>query len=476
MWGSLSSRRVWVFALPVLVLLAVTLPHLDQGDFRTDTARYAAVGVQAWRNPACFWTLHLQPSLPYFNKPPLVFWMHGLVLHLAGISLIAARVPSVIAAACCVVLTVFVGRRLMGRATALAAGLVLALTYEFFRRTREISLDLWQLVFMLACVACVVEGVRRRRSCAILLAGIPLGLALLCKPLMGLLALPLLAVWLAWRGRPSRILALAGTLGVALAVAAPWHLSMLLEHGTAFLDRYFGAEIADRALGRLHTEPAWYYLAEIGRTYWPWMLALAAALFVARTRPASRHHRHGLGLAVIWTLGWLAALTLFPDKRPRYVLPLYPFLALLAGYGIARLPWRGLRHAYRHGLARAAVAALLLGIGAACLPLRVQAPPANDWTALLAWLNQQGLTQVHSAALSTNNEGAYYLQNARWPEPLRRPDGGLRRDVPAQAVLLYTDGLTPQPGPGETVIFTSGPYRVTRLAAGPWTPRTPTGN
>jgi 4-amino-4-deoxy-L-arabinose transferase-like glycosyltransferase len=472
MGSSPSSRRTWAFFLPVLVLLALTLPHLDQGDFRTDTARYAAVGVQAWRNPACFWTLHIQPSLPYFNKPPLVFWIHGWVLHVTGISLAAARLPSIAAAALCVLLTVFIGRRLMGRATALAGGLVLALTYEFFRRTREISLDLWQLAYMLSCVACVVQGLHRRRPLWVIAAGIPLGLALLCKPLMGLLTLPLLAVWLVWHGRPAHALALFGTLAVALAVAAPWHVAMILEHGTAFTTRYFGSEIADRALGRLHAEPPWYYLSEIGRTYWPWMLALIAALVTAWRRLASQHHRTGLSLALIWTCGWFVALTLFPDKRPRYELPLYPSLALIAGYGIARLPWRRLRRTYRHGLVQAAALVTVLGLTAALLPLRVQAPPDANWTALLTWLEGQGLTRVHSAALSTNDEGSYYLRTAHWPDPVRRPDGALIRALPEHAILLYADGLDPRPGKGETLLFKCGPYCVTRLEAGPWKPRT----
>lgn len=472
MGDPLSSRRVWVFVLPVLVLLAITLPHLDQGDFRTDTARYAAVGLQAWRDPACFWTLHLQPSLPYFNKPPLVFWIHGLALHLTGVSLTVARLPSIAAAALCVLLTILIGRRLMGRTTAIAAGLVLALTYEFFRRTREISLDLWQLAFMLTCVACITEGLHRRRSSWFFLAGMPLGLALLCKPLMALLALPLLAGWLLWHGPRSSARALLGTLVVALTVTAPWHIAMVLQHGAAFTTRYFESEIADRALGRLHAEPPWYYLAEIGRTYWPWMLALAAALVVTWRRPTSRHHRGGLMLAVIWTCGWFVALTLFPDKRPRYELPLYPSLALLAGYGIARLPWRRLRYAYRHHLARAAVIVIGLGIGAAHLPLRVQDPPDAHWTALLTWLDRQGLTHIHSAALSTNDEGAYYLRTAHWPEPVRRSDGTLIRDLPNQAVLLYTKGMSPRPGLDEAVLFESGPYCITRLVTDPWNPNT----
>ena len=468
MLGSPSHRRAWQFALPVIALLALTLPHLDQGDFRTDTGRYAAVGLQAWRDPACFWTLHLQPTTPYFNKPPLVFWIHGLALHLGGVNLVAARLPSILAAALCVLLTAHLGRRLMGRATGLAAGLILALTYEFFRRTREISLDLWQLLFMLAAVAMVVEGVRRRGPGWVVAAGFPLGLALLCKPLMALLALPLLALWLTMAGRKQQAAALPGTVLLALAVAIPWHAAMAVQHGAAFTARYFGAEVAARTLGRVNAEPCWYYLAEIGRTYWPWMLGLGAAGFVALRRSQSRCHRLGVLWAALWAAGWFIALSLFPDKRPRYELPMYPALALLAAHGLVRLRIPALRMAYRRALQPLAGLLVAVSLTLALLPVRVQAPPDANWTALLHDLRLPAGVRVFSAALSTNDEGCYYLATERWPESVRRADGTLRDDIPEGSVLIYTDGLQPQPGGHETLVARHGPYTATRLGPGGW--------
>ena len=44
----------------MVLLLSVTLPHLDQGDFRKDSARYAAVGLTAaWLAPWAFVRLRL---------------------------------------------------------------------------------------------------------------------------------------------------------------------------------------------------------------------------------------------------------------------------------------------------------------------------------------------------------------------------------------------------------------------------------
>ena len=42
------SRRLKLYLIPVLILLAFTLPHLDQGEFRRDTVRYAAIGHYMW--------------------------------------------------------------------------------------------------------------------------------------------------------------------------------------------------------------------------------------------------------------------------------------------------------------------------------------------------------------------------------------------------------------------------------------------
>src|SRR5262249_43357247 len=132
--------------LPVIWLLAVTVPHLEQGDFRRDTGRYAAVGLYMWDGGSLLQP-HLNPNTLYFNKPPLAFWIYGVCLKLFGVHLTVARLPSIAAALGVVCLSVLTARQIGSKAEALTSGLVLALSYEFFRRTREISLDFWQLLF-----------------------------------------------------------------------------------------------------------------------------------------------------------------------------------------------------------------------------------------------------------------------------------------------------------------------------------------
>ena len=50
-----------------LLLLAVTLPRLWEGDFRRDSGRYAAVGMYMWQEGNLL-APQIGPGIPYFNK------------------------------------------------------------------------------------------------------------------------------------------------------------------------------------------------------------------------------------------------------------------------------------------------------------------------------------------------------------------------------------------------------------------------
>src|SRR2546423_2014144 len=93
------SRRLKLYLIPILILLAVTVPHLEQGEFRRDTVRYAAIGHYMW-NGGLLLTPYANAEKIYFNKPPLALWIHGFVFKLFWLDLVAGRGPSHLAPAC----------------------------------------------------------------------------------------------------------------------------------------------------------------------------------------------------------------------------------------------------------------------------------------------------------------------------------------------------------------------------------------
>jgi 4-amino-4-deoxy-L-arabinose transferase-like glycosyltransferase len=450
-----SGKLSRLLLLPCLLLVVVTVPHLGQGDFRRDTGRYAAVGLYMWESGNWF-KPYLNPEIPYFNKPPLAFWIHGAFLKAFGAQLAVARVTSILAALGVVILSVLTVRRLGSRSEALVSGMVLALTYEFWRRTREISLDFWQLFFVMAAVYLVITGARTGRKGLVVLGGVPIGLALLCKPLVALAVTPVLAIWLAMLGRGQWIwLLLGGTIPVAALTAFPWHLYMWCEFGDAFTNRYLVHEVVDRAQGRISTNPPLYYLQILGATYWPWLAALGFAIWHRwrGDRPRRRVSRDLVALGGVWAVYGLGLLSLFPDKKPNYALLVYPMLSWVAAAGLCRLPWRGLGQWYRGGFRWLAPAAALLLVLLSVAPIRFQAPPNQDWQSLFRWMDEQSIQpgQVVAFGMNPDDKCYFYIGRGGWPA----------RDSAAVPYVLQRQAKDWVPNQNQAVLFRSGILVVT---------------
>lgn len=452
------ASRSWAalrpYLLPAIALLAFTLPHLGQGDWRTDTGRYAAIGLQAWAD-GLFWTLHTHPDQPWFNKPPLAIWIHGLFLSTFGPSLWVARLPSVIAALGALLGSIHLVRAFHGRSVALAAGLVLALTYEFFRRTREVSLDLWQLMFIVLAADAFARSLLAKRGAAASagVAGVMLGLALMCKPMTALVTVPIFAALLLIKRRPAGLWRLIPMLAAAGVVALPWHLSMLALHGAAFTGR-MNHEVLDRAAGEFEREPLWYYVAMLARTYWPWLPALlagAVALPAFRGRGAA-----GLRFAAIWLVSWLVVLSLFPDKAPRYAVPLFPAAAWLAGWWVsAKSPRGGRRAALR--VLTPALAALALGAAVfAALPVTVQRGENPAWRGVID-LVRGDPRPIVAIGVDTNQLGRFYLAGLPWPRSIAS-----LAEAPPDALCLRTPNEDEALPPGEIVVYRAPGVLLTR--------------
>jgi 4-amino-4-deoxy-L-arabinose transferase-like glycosyltransferase len=311
--------RVQAYALPGMLLVALTLPGIGQGWFRTDAPRYAALSMRVF-DGGPWWGPRLG-ELPYFNKPPLAFWAQGLVYQVTGPELWATRATHLVVALAGLLITVDLVRRLSGRRAAMLAGVSLATTLEFFRYARTFSLDLWLVALFAAAAWLVAVGARRDRSWWIVAAGVPLGLSLLVKPMLAAVPALVLAVWLVWIGRPRprKLGALLGAVLVAIAVAAPWHVAMAATYGEAFLSTYFGSQTVGRVEGTMAEDhPWWFYLVELPKGAGPWVVTAALCVVaVARGRIGSRD-RWLWRLAVVGALVWIVLPSLLGDRRPRY--------------------------------------------------------------------------------------------------------------------------------------------------------------
>lgn len=481
--------------LPLLVTLCISLPKINQGDWRVDTGRYAAIGYESWNrifngDLSGFYALTEahgpagDPRLPYFNKPPLPLLVHGLTLQSAGRSLWATRAPMVAVLLGVILLTTLTARALGTRGLALTAGLIAATTLPLVREARSISLDLWQLLFIQAAILLVVLAARPRdakppRPRLALAAGAVLGLGLLCKPLVALMAAPLLAVWLVIIGRKP----LVGWLlaGVALGVLAPlaWYAAAYAHWGPAFLDEHFGRQVVDRAQGKLDnlaegSASPLFYILELLQSYWPWMItAILAVLALFRGRFREPGPRAGVWLAVAFGLAWLALCSAFADKRPRYILPCFTVWAVASAIWIhhAAPPW--VATIRRCAVRFAAVVAICIAGLLSALPLTIHGPASERWERVIEFAQRAGATPICSAGLGLSDRSRFMLRTGRWAWPLTDSGDRIADPVPG-AFILYDTRAGWSPGPGEAVLVAHREYTITQLQSPTWQPvRTP---
>ena len=310
----------------------------------------------------------LTPHFNYsyrFEKPVLYYWLAAVTYTVAGVGAAAARFPAALSGVGLVLITFAYARRLYGRQIGLLAGVITATSFGYVAMARQALPDLTLALFLtIATWAALVAWLdpppgddrppltdRARLGWAVL-AAIGVAGALLTKgpvglALPGIVVGPLLA-WEYWSGRSQpriRLSHVGVCLAVFLLLGAPWYLAMTLEHGTAYLDRFFIGENLDRFATARYNDPraVWYYLPIVFSGMLPW------SPFMLLWIPAvKRLTRQGIAEAVVGSrlLWWAAAplvfYTLSVGKQPRYILPVLPPLAILLALAIHNHLSRGL--------------------------------------------------------------------------------------------------------------------------------------
>ena len=330
--------------------------------------------------------------------------------------MLAARIPALLVAGATVVITALHAKSLTNKRTALLAGLVLASSLEFFRYTKTVSLDLVLTLFLTATVALIARPNARTKH--IYCAAVPLALALLTKPFVGLLAVPPLAIWLISQKNARALPHLFASTALACALAAPWHIAMYIKHGQPFLDEYIGSQAVARITTAAHGSSPWYhYLQIIGESYWPWLIPVALACFAfARGRTLIKD-KPAVTLALIWCAFWLIVLSISTDKSGRYLVPIYPLAAIACASWLASFLNRTQLNAVHRSVVPVTAALVLIAAASNFIPAFTVHKPMNpELSELVDFLHnnesdEQLFVGPRAKALASN----IFLATSNWP-------------------------------------------------------------
>ena len=366
--------------LALVALIGVSLSALGTaGLVGPDEPRYASIGREMalsgdWITPRLW-------GAPWFEKPPLLYWLIALA-HYAGLSdELAARLPGALCGAAFLVFYWWALRRLGRVSEASVAVVLLGATAGWMAVGNVAATDMPLAASFNACLLAALLWLDTGRRRWAVIAGALLGLALLAKGLVGaVLFLPVL--WFARHHIRGLLLLFTG----AALVALPWYVAVTAQHGMAFIRVFF----LEHHFGRFtqpnlqHVQPFWFYLPVLLGLVFPW-----TPLFALVRRSTFNQHTERVCAAVA-VFGFVF-FSIATNKLPGYLLPILPAVCILLARAVVE------SKAPRSALAACGLLLFLMPVASAALPQILLVGLRRTTLGVVPW---EYLAPVAAAAMS----------------------------------------------------------------------------
>ena len=280
------------------------------------------------------WLFPLKRATAIPSKPPLFHWSAALTSQVTGaLNEATIRFPSALYATLGVLVIYLLGRKLFGAEVGLLAAAILATMVTYQDQALDARVDMTLCFFVTASLALfygLYRGFLGNRLWYFALYGL-VGLGTLAKGPLGIL-LPglVIGMFLALKQRWDLMVKFAFHPGVVLAlvVIIGWYGLAIVRGGEGFVDRQLLSENVHRFFGGSgHSHPVYYYLGYLFTLALPWGLFLPFLLWDS-FKKGWRDGDDRLFL-LVWFAVMFGFFSFAVGKRPVYLLPVYPALALL---------------------------------------------------------------------------------------------------------------------------------------------------
>ena len=438
---SLTERQKSWFTLAALWLVLVVLAALRPLAV-PDEGRYGEVG--RWMLQSGDWLTPRLNGIPFFHKPPYLYWLEAISLATFGINELALRLVPALHVGLMLVALYLSARAVGGEQLARRAALVLGTSLAFLLGGQYINHDMLVATWIglaIWCFAFAFMAGDKPDATLARLGFAACALGMLSKGLIGI-ALPglVLLVWLLWTRQLRKVSHLPWLSGLALfaAIALPWFVIAQQKYPQLFNYMFIGQQFNRYTAATYNNpQPWWFYLASVFLLLFPWLFFALAGL--RRTDRASGSAaallpaREWTSLCWIWAGVIIAFFSVPHSKLIGYVLPVMPALALLSALG-----WQRSMAQRRHaGWIFAVLCALNVGI--ALLIVTQVGPVTRD-------SRTQDLAQVLACAARTGDtvyvsdaypyDLPFYAQTRKpmvvledWPQLRQEAGDGWQREL-----------------------------------------------
>jgi 4-amino-4-deoxy-L-arabinose transferase-like glycosyltransferase len=329
-WLTLAALFMLLLALAALRPLAVP-----------DEGRYGEVG--RWMLYSGDWLVPRLNGIPFFHKPPLLYWLEASSLAVFGVNVWAVRLVPALHAGLMLLALYLSARHFATEVIARRAVWMLGTSLSFLLGGQYVNHDMLAAAWIGVAIWCFALAFMHADKPHAGLARwgfVACALGVLSKGLIGV-ALPglVLLIWLAWTRQLRKVLHLPWVSGLALfaVIALPWFW-LTEQQYPGMLDYMFGKHQISRfsATTFNNGQPWWFFGLCLLVLLFPWVFfALNQAVTQARRAQAATNSIANAWPALCWI--WLLAIIGFfsipSSKIVGYALPVMPPLALLAALG-----------------------------------------------------------------------------------------------------------------------------------------------
>ena len=334
-----EQRKSWL-ALATLFLLLLVLAALRPLAV-PDEGRYGEIG--RWMLYSGDWLTPRLNGIPFFHKPPLLYWLEAALLALFGVNAWAARLAPALHAAL-LLLTMYASvRRFATEALARRAVWMLGSSLTFLLGGQYVNHDMLVAAWIGVAIWCFALAFMHGEKPDAALARwgfVACALGLLSKGLIGV-ALPglVLLIWLVWTRQLKKIAYLPWLSGLALfaLIALPWFW-YTEQQFPGMLDYMFGKQQASRFSTTFfnNARPWWFYAPCLVALLFPWVFFVPNQAFAqaGRARLATNSIANAWpALCWIWVLAIIGFFSIPSSKIVGYAFPVMAPLAVLAALG-----------------------------------------------------------------------------------------------------------------------------------------------
>ncbi len=328
-------RPIWFYYSAIAVLgLILYFVGLGVRDlWEKDETRYALIARTMMRSG--------QYILPHFNgeiyseKPPFFFWTIVASSKIAGeMSPSACRAPSAISSILLSIFTFWFANKLFGKRVAFLSGLLVLVTPVLVHTGRWMIMDPMLSLFSASAIGLAYMGINvpEKRLSYYTLSGLLMGIGGLIKgPITVLMTLLVMSVYLIIRReiRPAFTWKLIPGALLALGIPAVWYYLACKLGGPEYTQVIlFRQSVGRFSEGWIFRRPWYYYGYIFPALFLPWTFFLPTGIAHSLSPERKAQKRHVVFL-LVWTATYLIFFSLSKSKKPLYMMPTLPAIAMV---------------------------------------------------------------------------------------------------------------------------------------------------